>query len=313
MIIIETVAPISSQDAVSRIAKQNDVPDYWVSSQSEKQVAIKMLVEKARSQKVLDQLQKQMEGKTNFRVIAYPLEVALPYEAKTQASVSREALLNQLSGHANADSHYLMLVVLSTLVAAIGLIEDNVAVIIGAMVIAPLLGPNLALSLATTLGNVATITRAFKTLVIGVGLAIGLSVVLGWFYPTIEFGPELLARTSVGPGSLALALASGAAGALSITTGVSSVLVGVMVAVALLPPAVTLGISLGLNYLDYAKGAGLLLLINIASVNLTAQVVMRFKGIQPRSDDNRSKAFLIFLLGLLIWIILIAYLVITFF
>ncbi|WP_396586944.1 TIGR00341 family protein [Bermanella sp. R86510] len=312
MIIIESIAPPANQDAITRIAKRNDVADYWVSSKSDKQIAIKMLVEKARSQKVLDQLQTAMAGKTNFRVISYPLEVALPYQAKTAASVSREALLNQLSGHAQADGHFLMLTLLSTVVAAIGLMENNVAVIIGAMVIAPLLGPNLALSLATTLGNLSTIVNAIKTLVIGVGIAIAVSVLIGWFYPTIVFGHELLSRTTVGLDSLALALASGAAAALSITTGVSSVLVGVMVAVALLPPAVTLGISLGMNQWLYAQGAGLLLVANIASVNLTAQLVMRFKGITPRSDENRAKALLIFLIGLLIWIGLIAYLIVGF-
>ncbi|MFT6261054.1 MAG: putative hydrophobic protein (TIGR00341 family) [Crocinitomicaceae bacterium] len=312
MITIEVVAAPSNEDAILRIAKQSDAIDSWISSQSEKQVAIKILVEKSKSQKVIDQLQVLMKGKTNFRVIAYPLEVALPYDKKQETSsstVTREALLSQLKGQGKLDGHYLMLVFLSTIVAAIGLIENNVAVIIGAMVIAPLLGPNLALSLSTTLGQVNGIFSALKTLAAGIALALGVSFLLGMFYPNLELTPELLSRTYVGIDSLVLALASGAAAALSITTGVSSVLVGVMVAVALLPPTVALGICLGLESYKEATGAALLLVANIASVNLTAQLTMRFKGIKPREDEKQKTALIVFICGILFWCALISFLI----
>lgn len=309
MITIETVAPPTNEDAITRIANQNEAKDWWVSSRSEKQIAIKILVEKAKSQKILDQLQSLMEGKSNFRVVAYPLEIALPYESKNQATVTREALHTQLSAQGKLDGHFLMLVFLSTIVAAIGLIENNVAVIIGAMVIAPLLGPNLALSLSTTLGQLDGIISALKTLSIGILFALGLSVLLGLFYPNITLTPEILSRTSVGLDGLALALASGAAAALSITTGVSSVLVGVMVAVALLPPTVALGICIGLEAFNEAKGAALLLIANIASVNLTAQLTMRLKDIKPREEDKQTTATLIFCFGLIFWCLLIGYLI----
>jgi uncharacterized hydrophobic protein (TIGR00341 family) len=312
MITIEAVAPPSNEDAILRIAKQSDAVDSWISSKSEKQIAIKILVEKSKSQKLLDQLQELMRGKSNFRVVAYPLVVALPYD-KTQetssSTVTREALLSQLKAQGKLDSHYLMLVFLSTIVAAIGLIENNVAVIIGAMVIAPLLGPNLALSLSTTLGQINGILNALKTLAVGILFALGISYLLGMFYPNIELTPELLSRTTVGLDGLALALASGAAAALSITTGVSSVLVGVMVAVALLPPTVALGICLGLESYQEAYGAALLLIANIASVNLTAQLTMRFKGIKPREDDKQTTALVVFILGIIFWCLLIAYLI----
>ena len=312
MITIEAVAPPSNEDAILRVANQSDAVDCWISSQSEKQIAVKILVEKSKSQKVLDQLQELMVGKSNFRVVAYPLEVALPYDKKqktSSATITREALLTQLKAQGKLDGHYLMLVFLSTVVAAIGLIENNVAVIIGAMVIAPLLGPNLALSLSTTLGQVNGILNALKTLAVGISLALGISYLIGVFYPNIQLTPELLSRTSVGLDGLALALASGAAAALSITTGVSSVLVGVMVAVALLPPTVTLGIFLGLESYKEAYGAGLLLVANIASVNLTAQLTMRLKGIKPREEEKQTTALIVFIIGILFWCALIAYLI----
>jgi len=312
MITIEAIAPPSNEDAITRIAKQSEATDFWVSSASDKQIAIKILIEKSKSQKVLDQLQSLMEGKSNFRVLAYPLEIALPYEKKqsnSPATISREALLSQLKTQGKLDGHYMMLVFLSTIVAAIGLIENNVAVIIGAMVIAPLLGPNLALSLSTILGQVRGVFNALQTLVVGISFALGLSIILSLFYPGISLTPELLSRTVVGMDGLALALASGAAAALSITTGVSSVLVGVMVAVALLPPTVTLGICLGLGAYPEAKGAALLLIANIASVNLTAQLTMRLKGIKPREKEKQRTALIVFIVGILFWCALIGYLI----
>ena len=130
------------------------------------------------------------------------------------------------------------------MVVAIGLLENNVAVVIGAMVIAPLLGPNIALALGAALGDMPLIWKAFKTGSAGIGLALFFSIGIGIWHPMDLDSPELMARTDVGVDSMALALASGAAAVISLTTGLSSVLVGVMVAVALLPPTATLGIML---------------------------------------------------------------------
>ena len=101
---------------------------------------------------------------------------------------------------------------------------------------------------------------------------------------------ELIARTDANVESIALALASGAAATLSLTTGLSGVLVGVMVAVALLPPAVTLGIMLGNDKLELALGAGLLLAINVVCVNLASKLVFFFKGVRPRTWFEKEKA-----------------------
>jgi uncharacterized membrane protein len=113
----------------------------------------------------------------------------------------------------------------------------------------------------------------------------------------------------VGLDSVALALASGAAAALSLTTGLSSVLVGVMVAVALLPPAVTLGIMLGVEDFNRALGAGLLLAINIVCVNLAIKVVFFVKGIRPRTWWEKKKAKRAMAIYILGWIVTLIFLV----
>jgi uncharacterized hydrophobic protein (TIGR00341 family) len=222
------------------------------------------------------------------------------------ATAAREVLYEQVERGARLDSNFLLLVVLSTVVAAIGLIEDNVAVVIGAMVIAPLLGPNLALSLGTALGDVALMRKSLQTLLVGILLAVGLSAVFGLLWPSPLASHELISRTNATLDSIVLALASGAAAALSLTTGLSGVLVGVMVAVALLPPAATLGIMLGYGNTSLALGAGLLLAINVVCVNLASKIVFFLKGVRPRTwlDKERAKrAMTRYVLG---WIVTLA-------
>jgi len=308
MLIIETIAPASIEDEIIRLAKKNEVSDVWISGQRDNQTIIKILLGNEKSQKVLDQLQTMMEGKNSFRVLVYPLELALPNESLKASAMTRESLSTRLTAESQLNWHFIMLVFLSTIVAAIGLIENNVAVIIGAMVIAPLLGPNLAISMATTLGHLKEVRRAFVTLIAGIGLALLISIAIGFLYPDLHMTPELDSRTHVGMSSMALALASGAAAALSITTGVSSVLVGVMVAVALLPPTVTLGIMIATEQWHAAYGALALLLVNIASVNFTTQLTMRLKGIKPREEKFRNTSRVVFALGIIFWLALLIFL-----
>jgi uncharacterized membrane protein len=111
---------------------------------------------------------------------------------------------------------------------------------------------------------------------------------------------------------MALALASGAAAALSLTTGLSSVMVGVMVAVALLPPAVTLGLMLGHGDIDLAAGAGLLLAINVVCINLASKVVFFVKGIRPRTwweKERAQRAMIMYVLAWLLTLILLVLLI----
>ena len=106
---------------------------------------------------------------------------------------------------------------------------------------------------------------------------------LALFWPPNLQSNELISRTHVQPASIVLALAAGIAAVHSLTAKLSNTLVGVMVAVALLPPATVLGMMIGTQNWQLASGAGLLLAVNIASVNLAAQVVFLVRGIRPRT------------------------------
>lgn len=253
-------------------------------------------------QKLLDQLQMALSATSNWRIIILPVEATLPVLNEDRADsdqskkkriaggLSREELGAQMVKGAEFDRNFVLLVTLSAIVAAIGLMEDNVAVVIGAMVIAPLLGPNLALAFATAIGDMKMIFKSIITNAAGVSITFALAITIGLVFPENLESDELMGRTQVDLDSIVVAMASGAAAALSLTTGLSATLVGVMVAVALLPPAATVGIMLGWSQFALAADALLLLAVNVVCVNLSAQIVFRFKGIRPRTWFEAERA-----------------------
>ncbi|MCR4300593.1 MAG: TIGR00341 family protein [Sulfuricaulis sp.] len=312
MKIIEVTASKGHLDTVLGIADQQEVRDHRLGAEdADGRQVVRLLVADEQTQKVLDALEGYLSSDPEARILVIPVEAALPRpsigeeEASRRAAramaISRQALYDDTEKGARLDSTFLVLVFLSTIVAAIGLIEDNVAVVIGAMVIAPLLGPNIALALGTALGDTALMWRSLKTNLAGVSMTLVLSIGIALLLPINIKSHELLARTDVGLDSVALALASGAAAALSLTTGLSSVLVGVMVAVALLPPAATFGLMLGSGEYAMATGAGLLLAVNVVCVNFAAKLVFLVKGIHPRTWWEKKKARQSLITYLVMW------------
>jgi uncharacterized hydrophobic protein (TIGR00341 family) len=196
--------------------------------------------------------------------------------------------------------------VLSTVVATIGLDYNSVAIIIGAMVIAPLLGPNVAMALGTTLGDLLLLRRAVLTALAGIATTMALSVAIGVLLQVSPTTPEIASRSGVGVGDIVVALASGCAGALAFTTGVSATLIGVMVAVALLPPLVTFGLLLGGGHPDLALGALSLFLVNLICVNLAGVATFLVQGIHPKSWWEKDRAAKATRIAAALWIILLA-------
>ncbi|MEJ2361525.1 MAG: TIGR00341 family protein [Gammaproteobacteria bacterium] len=298
MRIIEVLADCGHADTLRSIAEQQEILDVWVDrSEEESRCTMRLLVRPEKQQEVLDVVQSAVSGSEGWRILILPVEAVLPRPPEQEETEKpspvmrlREELYQNVEDGCQLNSSYIWLVILSTVVASIGLIEDNVTVVIGAMVIAPLLGPNIALAFGATLGDRVLILRALQTNFAGLGLALLLALLIGFVWPANFASHELLARTNVGLDSVALALASGAAGVLSLTTGLSTALVGVMVAVALLPPTATLGLTLAGGNMHLALGAGLLLLVNIVSVNLAAKLVLMIRGLKPRTWLEKQKA-----------------------
>ena len=315
---VEIIASPRSAGTVAAIAEKAKAHDFRVNGPCDGGMQeMRMLVTDDRLQSVLDTLQNVLGAQPTARIVVLGVEAVLPKPPEPAGRkekvfiISREALLERMEKSARLDANYIVLVVLSTTVAAIGLIEDSVAVVIGAMVIAPLLGPNLALSVGTALGEGALVRRSAKTLATGILLTVALSLGLGVVWPGELASAELLSRTDLGLESIVLALASGASTALSLTMGLSSALVGVMVAVALLPPAVTFGVMAGTGDFALALGAALLLVANIVCVNLASKLVFLAKGVLPRRSSDQKKARRTLVAYVVGWLVLLLVLIVV--
>ncbi len=313
---IEVIAEASSSNTISAIAEKFKALDFRLGVVGEDGMQpMRLLVPDDKIQPVLDTFQNVLGAQPTARIVVLPVEIGLPKPTEEElreedsATEAREALYNEIEKSAHLDLNFIVLVMLSTVVAAIGLINNSVAIVIGAMLIAPLLGPNLAFGLGTALGDISLMRKSALANSVGIILAVILSIVVGVFWPFDVSSPELVERAEVGLDSVALALASGAAAALSLTTGLSSVLVGVMVAVALLPPAVTLGLMIAHGDIGSAVGAGLLLAINVVCINLAIKVVFFIKGIHPRTWWEKEKAKRAMVIYVLVWVLTLIILV----
>lgn len=316
--LIEVIAPENKQQEIHDVLDKQPCLGCWDERLSEKRVRVNFLVEAENVEKSLDILNRRFKSVEGFRTILLDVEATLPRpeepektenaqsdakaKQKPKQRISREELYADVLDSTRLSWIYIITIILSSIVAAIGILNNNVAIVIGAMVIAPLLGPNVALSLATTLGDIPLARNAAKTNLIGIATALGFAVILGFIVRSSPGIPAVAASTEVRLDSIVLALASGVAGALAFTTGLSTILIGVMVAVALLPPLVTFGLLLGAGYWSPALVALELFLINIICVNLTGVVTFLFQGIRPATWWEAKKARVAIRNAIIFWL-----------
>jgi uncharacterized hydrophobic protein (TIGR00341 family) len=211
-------------------------------------------------------------------------------ERFTGHRISREELTARAQELAPARSTYVAFLVLSTVIATAGLLLDSAATIIGAMLVAPLMGPAIAASVGTVLGDERLAARGVALQVTGLLLAVAVAAVVGWLLegtfllpPDLDIRtvPQVAERTSPTFLSLFLALGSGIAGAISVMRNAGSALVGVAIAVALIPPAATAGLGIAWGYPLVVATAGTLVLVNLLAINLSALVLFTLAGYRP--------------------------------
>ena len=190
---------------------------------------------------------------------------------------------------------FFVLMLLSSAIAAFGLVNDSAAVVIGAMLVAPLMTPILAVAAAIVHGWGR---RALDSLlIVGAGAltGIGVGIAAGLLIPSLRTGlplpGELLARTGPNLVDLFIALAAGAAaGFVTVRTEASGALPGVGIAVALVPPLATIGITLGLGEWGLAWGAVLLFATNLVAIVLAAGFVLLAAGFAAFRDLEGARS-----------------------
>lgn len=174
---------------------------------------------------------------------------------------------------------FYILVILSTIIAAYGLIANSTAVVIGAMIVAPLMTPIIGIALSLVSGD----SHLFKMAIIAEIGGVLCSIALGYLSGTVTFGvdlsSEILARTQPLPYDILVALAAGLAGAYSLVNPrINAALAGVAIAVSLVPPLTVSGICLALMRYDLALGAFLLFFANFLAIQLAGILIFIIKG-----------------------------------
>jgi uncharacterized hydrophobic protein (TIGR00341 family) len=212
-------------------------------------------------------------------------------EEKDEDRIAREELAARAEEMAPETFNYAVLAIISAVVATAGLLLDSPAVVVGSMVIAPLLGPAMATSVGTVVDDRELFRRGVRLQVLGGVLAMGSAAVFAGFLRETGIVPlsasevfsmsEVTERLSPDLLALPIALGAGIAGALSLSAGVSAALVGVMIAAALVPPTAVVGIGIAWGRPEAVVGAGILVVVNYLSINMTALGTLWYRGYRP--------------------------------
>ncbi|WP_338621857.1 TIGR00341 family protein [Agarivorans sp. OAG1] len=191
-------------------------------------------------------------------------------------------LYQLLRDNATTSPAFLTLMVLSTLLATIGLYASSAPVIIGAMILAPLMAPIISLSMALTRQDPSLMTASLGTLFTGLCVALGFAASASFIIPMEVITPEISARLSPNLLDLGVAIISGIAGAYAhARIDAAKSLAGVAIAVALVPPLAVTGIGLGWLNIGVASGAFLLFLTNLAGIVFSAALTFLALGFAP--------------------------------
>ena len=325
---LELISPPDTVDKARTLVEDEEVLGVWKDELDDGCAILRVLVDTNRIESLSDTLAEKFSHVDGFRIMLFEVQATLPQpkedeeEGKAEESddeeedqkyvgrISREELYTDVASGSELNAVYIGMVLLSTLVAGVGLVRDDVAIIIGSMVIAPLLGPNVSMALSVTLGDMDLGWKSLKTNAAGLLGSILLAFVMGLVLQVDLDSQQLLNKTNVNLGDISIALAAGSAGVLAYTRGVPAAIVGVMVAVALLPPLVNVGLLLGAGYTGLAVGSIILTITNLICINLAGILTFLVQGIQPRSWWEVEKAKKATNIAIGIWVTLLVILAI---
>ncbi len=298
-----------------------DIPiyEFWTDMLPDGTMNLRLLLRARDVDRVVDVFESFFQDKEHYRIVVLPVEASVPREEDEKVEggggageqdrgglegISIEELYQKVTPSAVLTRRFMSLAVISSIVAAIGLLKDDVAVIIGSMVIAPLLGPFVGLSLASVMGDFGLMKKCLPTILSGALTAVMIGMVSGYFAPaSMAFSYEVLSRSQLDFLIILLSITSGVAGAYSLTQDMPETLVGVMMAVSVLPPLVASGIMLAKQMVIQASAAFILFLINTVCINLSGVITFAASGIRPLKLYEAKKARRALFFSVAVWLL----------
>ena len=213
-----------------------------------------------------------------------------------------------LRAEATLSSSYLVLMVLSMLLALMGLYANSAPVIIGAMILAPLMAPIISLAMGLARTESTLIRNSLRTLIIGIGTGLFCAITVAWLMPLENLTTEMQARLSPTLLDLSVAIISGIAGAYAhAKEEIAKSLAGVAIAVALVPPLSVAGIGVGWANWSMAEGAFLLFITNLVGIALAASATFLVLGFAPFKLARKGLAITLLLMAAIVGPLYIAF------
>jgi len=204
----------------------------------------------------------------------------------------RVALAERVNQSTPASVDFIMMMTLASVLASLGLMQGATAVVIGAMLVAPLMGPLLGAGLAVVQGNLKLFRDASVAIGIGVGLGLVVSLAVGFLNPGFEPSLEIEARGNPDLLDLGIAFASGMVAAYAQgRPNVASTLAGVAIAAALIPPLAVVGLATAAELPVIAGNAAILLVTNLVAITLGAGLVFRMLGVRVMKPEAEGPAW----------------------
>lgn len=207
---------------------------------------------------------------------------------KRERTAWRALTLAEVARSARLDLSFAALTALSAAIATLGLLQNSTAVVIGAMLVSPLMGPIMAIGFGLAVFESQLLRRGAQTLIAGVAIAIIVAAAIVWLTPVKAMTDELTARTSPTLLDLGVALVGGIAGVFSIVSRKATVMVGVAIATALVPPLATVAYGLVLGLPHAASGAALLFVTNTAAIIAAAAAVAILSRFRPTLTPQQT-------------------------
>ena len=195
--------------------------------------------------------------------------------------VNHHAVIEKLVIESSPRRTFLTMIFISAVIAALGLLNDSAAIVIGAMLVAPLLWPVVGISMGILVGDLNMIKLSLISIIMSFVIAVVTSMVITFQYIPLGASNEILQQTNFGF-MVPVAIASGVAAAFALSyDNIKEAISGIAVSVALIPPLVTIGIGLGGTDWDLMRSAAELFAINLVGIILTSLVIfymLGFKG-----------------------------------
>ena len=202
--------------------------------------------------------------------------------SRVRKGVAYDDIAQTVYDNGGLDSRYITMTVMSAAIAVLGLMLNSPAVVIGAMLVSPMMGPIVAMGFSLALLDWNELKQSLTALGVGVGLALFVAILLTLLSPLKEPTSEILARTRPNFFDLLVAVFSGLAGAYGVIRQRGDTVIGVAIATALMPPIATVGFGLGTGDLHIAGGAFYLFLTNLVAIALAATLTAGLFGFRPK-------------------------------